>query len=362
MSDRRTQLHRKVLDLIGRCAHGSRDDAARDALLLELAAYQAEQVAPYGRFWAQRVRGRTPTTPEALPALPTDAFRYARISSRPPEDDVRRFLSSGTTSESRSLHALADLSLYDAAAEAAARVALFPDVARMPLVLLVPSAEALPDSSLSYMLARFASWFGDASTLYAWPVGPGHMEGLRARLTDLARTGTPVALLGTSFAFVHAVDALAGERFVLPRGSRIMQTGGFKGRARTLSPEAMRTLLHDAFGVDASHIVAEYGMTELSSQLYETTLRWPAAPRRLWAPGWVRVSVVDPETLAPLPDGCQGLVRIDDLANLDGVACIQTADLGVLDGHGLTLHGRAADAVARGCSITAAELLGEATS
>ena len=361
MSDRRTELHRKVLELIARCAEGARDDATRDALLLEVAAYQAEQVEPYGRFHAQRLRGRTPTAPDAIPALPTDAFRHARISSRPPEADVRRFLSSGTTSESRSLHALADLTLYDAAAESAARFALFPDVARMPLVLLVPSAEALPESSLSYMLSRFVDWFGDAGTSYAWPVGPGHMDTLRARLEEVTRTGTPVALLGTSFAFVHAVDALAGERFSLPVGSRVMQTGGFKGRARSLSPEAMRTLLREALGVDDARIVAEYGMTELSSQLYETSLRWPDAPRRLWAPGWVRVSVVDPETLAPLPAGQQGVVRIDDLANLDGVACIQTADLGVLDAHGLTLHGRATDAVARGCSITAAELLGEAT-
>ena len=359
MSDRRTELRSKVLALIARCANGARDDLARDALLLELAAYQAEQVAPYGRFHAQRLRGRMPTTPDAIPALPTDAFRYARISSRPEHEDVRRFVSSGTTSESRSLHALADLTLYDAAPEAAARFALFHDLARMPLVLLVPSAEALPESSLSYMLARFVDWFGGESSMHAWPVGPGHMEALRARLTAASRAGTPVALLGTSFAFVHAVDALGGERFRLPASSRIMQTGGFKGRARTLSPEAMRTLLHDAFGVDDTRIVAEYGMTELSSQLYETTLRWPDAARRLWAPGWVRVSVVDPETLAPLPDGQQGLVRIDDLANLDGVACIQTADLGVLDAHGLSLHGRAADAVARGCSITAAELLGE---
>jgi hypothetical protein len=69
---------------------------------------------------------------------------------------------------------------------------------------------------------------------------------------------------------------------------------------------------------------------------------------------------VDPESLAPLPLGELGLVRIDDPANLDGVSCIQTADLGVLDAHGLVLHGRASDAVARGCSITAEQLLREA--
>ena len=50
-------------------------------------------------------------------------------------------------------------------------------------------------------------------------------------------------------------------------------------------------------------------------------------------------------------------MRIDDLANLDSVAFIQTSDLGTLDEAGLTLHGRASAAVARGCSITADQLL-----
>jgi acyl-CoA synthetase (AMP-forming)/AMP-acid ligase II len=171
-----------------------------------------------------------------------------------------------------------------------------------------------------------------------------------------------VALLGTSFAFVHALDRLGARRFALPPGSRIMQTGGFKGRSRELSPLAMRAALSQSFGVPDAMIVAEYGMTELSSQLYETTLRAAVTSerdcvRRLWAPPWLRVSVVDPERLTPLPDGQEGLVRIDDAANLDSVCAIQTADLGVLEAGELTLRGRAEGAVLRGCSITADELL-----
>jgi hypothetical protein len=109
-------------------------------------------------------------------------------------------------------------------------------------------------------------------------------------------------------------------------------------------------------------IVGEYGKTELSSQLYESSLRQAAlgeavGPRRLWAPGFARTSVVDPDTLTPAAAGTRGLVRIDDLANLDSVSAIQTADLGQLDAHGLELLGRAQGAVARGCSITADELL-----
>jgi hypothetical protein len=204
------------------------------------------------------------------------------------------------------------------------------------------------------MLARFGAWFA-RSVRHVWPVSGA---GLRAALRDVDR---PCALLGTSFAFVHALDALEGERLPLPQRSRIMQTGGFKGRSREVAPHTLRAALAQTFAVGEGSIVAEYGMTELSSQLYEQTLRaaFENVPREraLWAPGWVRVSIVDPETLAPLPQGSEGLVRIDDLANLDSVAFIQTADLGVLSEHGLSLRGRASAAVARGCSITADELL-----
>jgi hypothetical protein len=276
---------------------------------------------------------------------------------------VRRFQSSGTTSEARSQHAFCDLTLYDAAAQAAARYALFPDRARMRLVILAPPEETLSDSSLSYMLARFVTWFGAKDSCHVWPVDETGMETLDRTLTEAVGADEPVALLGTSFAFVHALDQLRGARYRLPLGSRLMQTGGFKGRSREVPPEALRALMGEAFGLPEPFIVAEYGMTELSSQLYETTLReaalgLPRSPRALWAPGWVRATPVHPETLRPVPEGEEGLVRLDDAANLDSVACLQTADLGRLEGGRLVLRGRAQGAVARGCSITADALLG----
>lgn len=362
MTDERPLLHARIAALIGRLAHGAQAPDERDRLLLELARYQLRAVAPYQRFATQRLRGATPRTVAEVPALPTDAFRFARISSRPESSDVLRFQSSGTTHTARSVHTLADPSLYDAAARAAARYALFPDHERMPLIILAPHERELPESSLSYMLTRFVEWFGSDASTHVWPLDRLEVERLAARLTSAERAGTPIALLGTSFAFVHAIDALAEQSFALPATSRIMQTGGFKGRSREVAPDEMRRLLTRTFGVDERYVVAEYGMTELSSQLYENTLRAaaleePVGPRALWVPGWVRASVVDPETLLPLPDGREGLIRIDDPANLDSVAFIQTADLGVLHEGELTLHGRASDAVARGCSITADELL-----
>ncbi len=94
----------------------------------------------------------------------------------------------------------------------------------------------------------------------------------------------------------------------LPAGSRVMQTGGFKGRSREIAPDVLRGLLAEAFGVPPAHVVGEYGMTELSSQLYEGTLAAalhhvePAARHGVYfAPPWVRVDAVDPISLDALP-------------------------------------------------------------
>jgi hypothetical protein len=72
----------------------------------------------------------------------------------------------------------------------------------------------------------------------------------------------------------------------------------------------------------------------------------------------VRAEVLDPETLTPAPPGAPGVLRLDDPANLDGVAAVLTSDLAVRDEHGLRLLGRSPGATPRGCSLAIEEALG----
>ncbi len=351
-------LRARIERLIDRLAQGGRDDAQRDALIAELAEQQSNEVEPYRRFLANEARRPA----GMLPALPTDVFRFTRVAAHAGSADLRIFRSSGTTAAERGTHAFADLSLYDRAAAAAARYALFADQPRHELVVLAPDEREAPDSSLSYMLARFVEWFGTPASSYVWRNGALQIEELVRALTRAEQNGTPVALLGTSFAFVHANDALGARHFALPAGSRIMQTGGFKGRSRSVEPEEMLAQLSARYGLPPQWIVQEYGMTELSSQLYETTLRQaalglPPSPRRLWVPGWVRAQPVDPQTLLPVAAGSVGVLRIDDLANVGSVCSIQTSDLARSVGDGIVVLGRAQGALPRGCSITADEWL-----
>lgn len=357
----RSVLHGRISHLIRRLADGSQDPGSRDALLDEVQVYQRRNVAAYGRLFDQH-------SPQfSAPAMPTDVFRYVRVSGHPESQDIALFRTSGTTGGQRGQHALRDLSLYDLAAKTAARYAMFPEAIAPKLIILAPPAAEAPDSSLSYMLQKFVAWFGGGQGEFVVSQNQVNVEKLTRLLRECEADGQPVALLGTSFAFVFADEALKEARFGLPPGSRIMQTGGFKGRTKTLSSREMYRVLIRRFGVPQGQITQEYGMTELSSQMYGAGLRHillgdakeaERTARAFWVPGWVRVTPVSPETLRPVAPGETGILRIDDLANLDSVSAIQTSDRARVTNSGLELLGRAPGAVPRGCSLAIEEALG----
>lgn len=360
-------LHTRALHLIDRLGDGQRDDVARDQLLCELLRAQSQHVAPYQRLCRHRnapIGDSQERDPDRYPALPTDVFRYARVAAHDADMDTRVFRTSGTTVGTRGTHHLASLRLYDAAAQAFARHALFGDVDRMRLVIIAPDETQAPDSSLSYMLSRFVEWFGTSDSVFVFRDGALDTDLLARVLDDACAQGAPLGLLGTSFAFVHAEDQWSARTWRLPRASRLMQTGGFKGKSREVEPDALRRALSQRYGVNEAWIVQEYGMTELSSQMYEATIVDALqgridAPRRLIAPGWVRVTPVDPETLCPVADGEVGIARIDDIANVESVASIQTADRVQRVADGFVLLGRDPGSTPRGCSLAMEEAMGQ---
>ena len=170
-------------------------------------------------------------------------------------------------------------------------------------------------------------------------------------------------LCATALALVHLLEAMedAEHRVALPQGSRVMETGGFKGRNRELPRDLLYRRLHLALGVPAERIVNQYGMTELGSQFYDSVLRFPGTPRRKLGPPWARVRLIDPESGDEAPYGEIGVVTILDLANTGSVLAIQSADLGRALGDGFEVLGREPGAEARGCSIAADEMLLEHT-
>jgi hypothetical protein len=374
-------------ELLERCARGREApleaalaDADFDALALRVFAFQFEANPPYAAYC--RRRGATPATvtcAAAVPAVPTAAFQLLDLVCGEPATAEAVFRTSGTTRgpERRGRHFIPDLSLYEASLLPAFAAFVLPAGAAPTLLALVPPAAELPDSSLAYMIDHVVRSCGGPASRHLAGTGAGAAPGsdddaaidvaaFHAAAGAAEAGGDPVVLLGTALAFFHLLERLArdGRRYRLPDGSRIMDTGGFKGHRRAVSEAELRAAYEAVLGISQERVVNEYGMTELCSQLYDAGPRdgWreddPARPRRKAGPPWIRTSVVDPETLAPLPPGQTGILRHHDLANLGSVAAVQTEDLGYAVPGGIVLLGRAPGAAPRGCSIAMDLLLG----
>jgi hypothetical protein len=181
-------------------------------------------------------------------------------------------------------------------------------------------------------------------------------------LAHAEQTGEPYTLLGASYSFVHLMDALKGKDEIgfLPAGSRIMDTGGFKGQSRELEPDDFYRQLSSTFGVPRSECVNMYGMTELSTQFYDSGNE--ICPSVKSGPHWIRSRVVNPLTNEEVPPGEKGVLSHCDLAHFNVVSTILTEDAGIqMEGgeteDGFLLLGRADGAEAAGCSMAVEEFL-----
>lgn len=359
-------LKKQLLKIIDRGVGAPLTDVEFDHLAVEIFRFQFEHNPIYQGFC--EARGVSPAEVSRaidVPAVPTDAFKAAPLVAGDPKDAAAVFRTSGTTrgSTRRGTHYLLDTDLYRTALLAGVKKHLLPDHDRIRILSLVPPATDVRDSSLSFMIAAIMEEFGDPESESLVRATGLDVNGFLDAARHATRQSTPVFIPGTSFAFVHLLDALKrdGTRLELPLGSRVMDTGGFKGRSREVPRMELYAAIRDTLGIPFASIINEYGMTEMSSQFYDGVAGSAGGtdePRLHIGPGWVRAAAVDPETLSPLPAGQVGILRHHDLANLYSVAPLQTSDLGrVLPDGRIELMGRVTGAEPRGCSIAMDELL-----
>lgn len=331
---------------------------------LALRAFGAQfQHNPVYRRFCER-RGTVPATVLSwrnVPMVPTTAFRHLDLVTGDRSAVEAVFRTSGTTNSTTApgRHLASRLSLYRASLLSTFRAHLLPDVEKIKFVSLIPSSTALPHSSLSYMVSTAAETM--SSETYWLVDGNGVLDSARLRkvLGELALQGEEILLLGTVFAFVHWLDELGGEELRdLAPGSRIMETGGFKGRTRDITKEELYNSLSATVGLAPNRIVNEYGMTELFSQLYESNLtRLHETRVGHTPPPWLRARALNPTTLEPVGEHEKGLLAFFDLANLGSVCHVLTEDVGRVIGGRVYLEGRFAGAEPRGCSRTMDELM-----
>ena len=361
---RSDDLHRAVR----RFAAGERARSFAD-LAWEIAAFQREFSPGFARLWQSR-RG-SPTGVDDIPGVPCDAFRLARVALHPELEDQLRFYTSGTTGGARGLHAMRVTETYRELALNFGRSALLSNERAHHVVALAPLPSDPPTSSLGQMMAWFMVDFEhrgpfDVTAADRWLIDDRgvNLDLLEQAVERASARGETLLVLATSFALVGLLDQLTGRALPLPDDAVVMQTGGFKGKTREIEPAELRAALARTFGIGEAQIVSEYGMTELTSQLYEATVPGSALARErhgaagVYAePPWLRVVPVDPTTLEPVPHGEIGIARIVDLGNVDSAIAIQTQDRVRRVEGGIMLLGRAAGAPPRGCSLAIEEFL-----
>jgi hypothetical protein len=332
-----------------------------DALARELFALQFQSIDAYQKLCLHLDR-----PPEKvrhwwdIPCVPTLAFKEFEMTSLPVLDRVTAFHSSGTTTTraGRHFHSSRSLQLYQSTVSAWFKHHLWPDPSALRIVSLTPTAAQAPHSSLVCMLQTVMDTQPQTPAVSLGRVDEdqgGWTLDLGVLLSELESScahGQPLLLVGTAYAFVHLLDALDArrQRLALPVGSRVMETGGYKGRSRVLAKHELHRLLTLRLGVPDTHIVTEYGMTELSSQAYDRQVGG-SGPRHFRFPPWCRIRVVSPETGQTVPPGESGLLQVFDLGNVYSVLAVQTEDLVVAAGNGFEYVGRAGVAEPRGCSL-----------
>lgn len=365
------RLHARVRAFARERLDGASSSEDFDSLAVEIAGYQARRVPGYARLVASR--GGLGSAAEEIPAVPVDAFRLTRVAAHPAELDSVRFVTSGTTGAVPGVHALRTTATYRELCLAWGERAL---VTGQPGPRVVVALAAPPEgqhaSSLAFMMSAFMEqWDGNPlSGTGAFDAGAPSRFLLRPNGVDVAgleyaasvalSRGQPLLVLATGFALVLLLDEVGDHTLNVPTTTVVMPTGGFKGRTREITKAELTLRVSHAFGIPEEQVVFEYGMTELSSQLYEGMLPGGklSGDRGVYLPPpWLRVAPVDPETLRPVPPGDCGIARFTDLANVDSAVCIVTQDFVRRHGAGIELLGRRPGAPPRGCSLAVEEMV-----
>lgn len=328
-------------------------------------SYQFKNNIPYQKYCLSR--NKTPDTInnyKDIPAVPTSAFKEVSLICFPESESINYFLTSGTTQGKQGKHCIRNYDLYYASLLPTFSYYVMPDTEKMEMVILSPSPDDQPHSSLITMFDAIRKSLGTEMSNYYMDNQEIKFNNLYERLEDIQNSHIPICLLGTSLSFRYLMEWCRqnDKIFKLPEGSRLMDTGGAKTKAKEIEREKLLGKYKDVFGIPSYAIINEFGMTEMFSQYYDSCFRMHTISLKLqqdvkMGPPWLRSLAVDPETLEPLPDGKIGLLRHYDLANVETVMAIQTEDIGIVRGRELVFLGRSIGALERGCSLTIEEII-----
>jgi len=328
-------------------------------LSILLFAYQYENNPPFNLFIKQQ--GFSPKVVrnwKDIPPIPIDAFKRVLLSCCSSTTTGRTFMTSGTTQtnlKGKSYHP--SLRVYDSSMIKNFKERFLPEIEKIRMGILFPNEDVMHTSSLAHYLSLALKNFGTSNSRYYFDSKGIDFQNLFSDLNFSQENNEPFAILGASFSIVHLLDEMAklGKQFQLPIGSKILDTGGFKGQSREVEQEEFYEQLSSAFGVPRKNCINMYGMTELSTQFYDCGNE--ICPSVKTGPHWIKTRVVDPLSKREVKPGNVGLLVHCDLAHFNIVSTILTEDTGLERDNGFILLGRADGGIAKGCSLAADEFL-----
>lgn len=336
------------------------NDAEFNELALAIFRFQFEHNRVYRSYCRKlRISPLQVVYYQDIPPVPITAYKESVLSCFPIEEANAVFMTSGTTRpEHRGRQYHRDLQVWKQSMACAFDEHVMQGrSARSRILILFPTAQELPNSSLAHYLDHAIVLHGNSDSEYVMTEDGLDAERLARLLISLGETQEPVTLLGATFSFVHFLDycqARGGLRLRLPPGSTVMDTGGTKGRSREVATDEFRASLKEVFGFEGVHYVNMYGMTEISTQCYSA-----GAEDEHKTPHWMRSFTIDPITRQVGPPGSRGILVHVDLANIHSCIAVMTEDVGFSSPNyrGFHMLGRAEGAEAKGCSLAVDEFI-----
>lgn len=298
--------------------------------------YQFKENQIYQTFCRQLKR--TPDIVQTtldIPFLPISLYKQHPILTPSHSSFQLVFESSGTASQIRSKHYIHDLKLYETSFMGSFRQ-FFGAPEQYCILGLLPSYLERPNSSLVYMVKYLINQSQHKRSGFFL----SNTQQLSEVLQELESAAQPTLLFGVTFALLD----FARDFPMRLSSTRIIETGGMKGRGEEMLKHELHTYLKQQFL--CPQIYSEYGMTELLSQAYSTH------EDIFYSPSWMSVFVRDLNDPLDVQHIGKGGIQVADLANIHGCSFIATDDLGeVLPDGGFRIHGRIDHSEMRGCSL-----------
>lgn len=351
------ELDNIILSFIQKGVDQPLDDDQFNTLALLLFEYQYENNKPYRNICkSQNISPLMINHWKNIPLVPTSLFKETALTCFPPSKAKKIFYTSGTTTQKKGRHYLENLILYEASLLINFKAHFKIKNERWPLLILTPSPQEMPHSSLCHMMEVLRKNIGAEESSYFIENNQFKMDLLFNTLKKMSLSENPVIILGTTFSFVHFLDYAKAKKkkIILSPKSYIMETGGYKEKSREIPKTVLYQLLNETLGVPQNRIINEYGMSEMGSQFYDVIHRDPSVQeiqpyKRI--PPWVRTRIVNPAHMTECAPKEVGILQHYDLANRSSVMALLTEDIGIKIKDGFEILGRAPLAEPRGCSI-----------